>query len=388
MKTRKIKSIRRRPVKVYNLSVRDNRNYFANSILTHNCDDPHSAQEALSDARRKSAVNWWDNTMATRMVDPETAVKVIIMQRLHELDLSGHLLARDLGYEHLCLPAEYEGVNRCFTSLGFVDPRKEMDEPLHPGRFNAGQLRELKAELDLPYTIAGQLQQRPAPLEGGMVKWEWFRRYTNTPPKGEYLTRVQVWDTAVKPDELVNAPWVCGTWDVFHNGFYLLDVVRKWMDYPAGRDEAKRLARRWNPSVIVIEDKATGSSLIQELGQDPKFRFSVLGFEPEGDKVTRLAVESTAIEGGLVHLPEDAPWLKDFRSEVTAFPKSATKDQVDMLSMFLKFSRRLVPELQASPLDERGDPNLWEQEVPVERPWDHYSGTGERPSRAFGRMDW
>jgi len=134
------------------------------------CDDPNNVNEVESDGVRKSTNDWFDVVMSTRVNDPKTTAKVVVMQRCHEQDLSGHLLERG-GWEHLCLPAEYEG-SRHVTSIGWSDPRKEHAELLWPERFGPMEMEDLKRSLG-SYAAAGQLQQRPSPAEGGMIKRHW-----------------------------------------------------------------------------------------------------------------------------------------------------------------------------------------------------------------------
>ena len=129
-------------------------------------DDPHNVIEAESDVQRQAVLHWWDQSMSTRGNDPRTVCHLVVMQRLHENDLTGHLLEQG-GYEHLCLPMEFEPGRRCVTSLGWQDPRKREDELLCPKRFGRVEVDELKRRLGL-YGTAGQLQQRPAPLDGGL----------------------------------------------------------------------------------------------------------------------------------------------------------------------------------------------------------------------------
>lgn len=299
-------------------------------------DDPHNTREALSKTKRESVVIWWDHAMRSRLNNPSTGSIVGIMQRVHEEDWSAHVL-KDNGFEHLYLPMEFEKNRACTTSIGFRDPRRREGELLNHQRFDRKWCKREKAIVG-SYVWAGQYQQHPAPLGGGLVKLSWFRRY-GTLPKGASVLRVsQFWDTAQKADELLNAPWVCGTWLSTCDGYYLAEVFRDWLDYPAGRHMVYALAQKWNPNEIVIENKSTGQSLLQELEGLP-----AIPCEPEGDKVMRLACETAAIEAGLVYLPDvakvKAPWLFDFESEISAFPKSQFKDQADMLSMALKFFR-------------------------------------------------
>ena len=109
-------------------------------------DDPHTVDQAESDAERTAAVEWWNGSMSTRLNDPSKGHKVVIQQRLHESDLTGDLLQRG-GYAHLCLPAEFEPDRRCGTSIGWQDPRTEAGELLCPQRFNHAALEEYKTAL-------------------------------------------------------------------------------------------------------------------------------------------------------------------------------------------------------------------------------------------------
>ena len=124
--------------------------------------------------------------MSTRVNDPKTAAKVVVMQRCHQRDLSGHLLEQG-GWEHLCLPAEYEN-SRQVTSIGFADPRTEHGELLWPERFGPTEIESLKRSLG-SYATAGQLQQRPSPAEGGILKRHWWRYWQ---PRGMNLPPVEV----------------------------------------------------------------------------------------------------------------------------------------------------------------------------------------------------
>lgn len=295
-------------------------------------DDPHNAREAMSQAKRESTLIWWDETMSTRLNDPKTGAHVIVMQRLHEKDLSGHILEQG-GYEHLCLPAEYEPEGARVTCIGWEDPRKNEGELLWPDRFGPAELAMLKRSLG-SHAAAGQLQQRPVPAEGGMVKLAWFKRFT-TPPANPVMI-VQSWDTAQKAKQ-INDPWVCGTWLVTETGWYLVEVLRRRMEYPEGRRTAIAHAAKWKPDAILIEDKSSGSSLIQELRTETSL--PVIAIEPENDKITRMSVQTPKIEAGRVYLPDasadDAEWLADYETELCRFPLVTHDDQTDMTSQFL-----------------------------------------------------
>ena len=150
-------------------------------------DDPHSVDQAESDAERQGAIEWWNGSMATRLNDFATGHKVVIQQRLHEADLTGDLLQKG-GYELLCLPAECEPQRRSTTSIGWADPRRESGALLWPERVTPEDLEELKRTLG-SYRYAGQYQQRPAPAEGGIFKRFWWRYWR---PAEVQLPEVQV----------------------------------------------------------------------------------------------------------------------------------------------------------------------------------------------------
>jgi predicted phage terminase large subunit-like protein len=306
------------------------------------CDDPHKAEDAHRDTTRESVLVWWDETMSTRLNDPKTGCKVIVQQRLHQEDLAGHVLQQG-GYEHLNLPMRYEPTTYV-SALGWSDPRTKDGELLWPERFGEKEVAALETILGT-YGAAGQLQQRPAPLGGGMVKIEWFKRYGVPPAK--FTRIVQSWDTANKAKEL-NDPWACTTWGETENGYYVLDCFTRRMEYPEGKRTVINLAEKWKPSAIIIEDKSSGMSLLQDLKRDTKL--PVLPIEPEADKVTRMAVESPTIESGRVWLPETAPWLFDFETEMSSFPNAAHDDIVDSVSQALKWFTKRRSGFQMAPV--------------------------------------
>ena len=303
-------------------------------------DDPHDPKKAMfSLAALKEVIDWWDNTMVSRLNSPKTDATVIIHQRVHELDLTGHELRNHPGkYEHLCIPMRYDGIRRR-TCLGEYDPRTNLGELLWAERFGEHEVQALERSLGT-YGVAAQLQQQPAPLGGGLIKLAWFSEYGAPPARFDRV--VQSWDTAQK-DEVLNAFSVCETWGLVGAAHYLLDVYREQVDYPRLKRDAIDLAaldrqRYGRLDAVLIEDKASGISLIQDLRRTKGYAAPVLAIEPEGDKLTRAATCSPTIEAGLVFLPEHAVWRPEFESEVTKFPNSATKDQVDALSQYLNWS--------------------------------------------------
>jgi predicted phage terminase large subunit-like protein len=316
------------------------------------CDDPNNVNEVESDSVRKSTNDWFDVVMSTRVNDPKTAAKVVVMQRCHEQDLSGHLLEQGV-WEHLCLPAEYEGA-RPATSIGWGDPRTEHGELLWPDRFGAAEIESLKRSLG-SYAAAGQLQQRPSPAEGGLLKRHWFRYWQL--PGANYPSVVvqssdgtlqsvapttftvhdeliQSWDCSFK--DLATSDYVVGqVWTRAGGDFLLLHQERAKMDCPATVQAVRRISNRFPMTIAkLIEDKANGSAVIQMLAHEIP---GILPINPEGGKVARAAAVSPLIEAGNVYLPHPqfAPWVNDFIEECAAFPNGAHDDQVDAMSQAL-----------------------------------------------------
>lgn len=305
-------------------------------------DDPHDAIAAMySDLDRRRVLDAYDQKLANRLTDPKKAAKVIVMQRLHPEDLTGHVLGQE-EWTHVMLPMEYEPA-RAFVSAWGMDPREEEGELFWPERFGRETVDKEKRRLGTFGTKA-QLQQQPVPIGGTLVDMKWFKRYKTPPAKFDMIA--VFWDTAQKDKEL-NDPWAGGVWGRVGQDLYLLYVLNRRMNYPTGKRMVQSLNDQWKPHVTVIEDKSTGSSLIQELSKE----MTILPFEPEGDKVTRMSVESPTIEAGLVYLPEVAAWLPDYEGEIASFPASTTKDQVDMTSMALKWFREHSTYLQATAFD-------------------------------------
>lgn len=292
-------------------------------------DDPHNPRQAMSDVARVAALDWFDQTFSSRLNDKKRGAIVVVMQRLHARDLTGHLLDKG-GWRQLSLPAEAE--RRTIIDFGGVRIRRMPGELLHPAREGPAEIARAKRELG-SYAFAAQYQQRPTPLEGGIVKAAWFRRYRVAPAHPRRI--VQSWDTAHKAGAL-NDPAVCGTWAETETGFYLLEVVRRRMEYPELKRTAKSLAGKWAPDAVLIEDKASGQSLVQDLRAETSL--PVIALRPVADKLTRMSTTSPAIEAGRVFLPDSAPWLNDYEAEMTGFPNGAHDDQVDMTSQFLRWA--------------------------------------------------
>lgn len=293
-------------------------------------DDPLNAAQATSETERERANTWFDQSFSSRLDDKEDGVIVVVMQRLHADDLSGHLLAKG-GWEHLCIPAVAE--TRTVIDFGRIKRVREPGDVLHPERESAEAIERQKVEMG-SYAYAGQYQQRPAPAEGGIFKFEWFKRYRQL--QETYDQIVQSWDTAYKPGQ-INDPSVCTTWGMRPDGHDLLHVLVKRLEYPQLKSTAVSHAADWGANAVLIEDKASGQSLIQDLRRETQL--PVIAITPKGDKLTRASAVSATIEAGKVSLPEHAAWLTDFEIELMTFPNAPHDDQVDSLSQYLEWAR-------------------------------------------------
>lgn len=304
-------------------------------------DDPHKADEVASDVKRQAVSDWWDQTMTTRLNDRETGVLGVIMQRLHEQDLTGHLLEK--GYYHLCLPAEYE------PSHPFVwpdDPRTRPGEPLWPQRMNSVQLAELKQDLG-SYAAAGQLQQRPAPLEGGILKRPWWRYYRELP----HLTRVTISVDTTFKDKATSDFVVAQAWGAHQANRYLIKQVRGRWDLVETVRQVKDLAthmRTVHPSLpmeVLVENTANGPEIIAELRRHIQ---GVIPIKPRGDKTQRALAITPQLEAGNIFVPGTPNpdgtgpdttltpgWVQDLIEECASFPNGAHDDQVDSLTQAL-----------------------------------------------------
>lgn len=295
-------------------------------------DDPHKPEDAASDVRRRSVIEWFRSTLLSRLNDPKTGAIILIQQRVHEGDLAGVLL-KERGWVHLDLPAIAEEKTVIELGNGRHIKREEGDL-LHPDRLPQDLLDRRREELG-SYIFAAQYQQRPAPLGGGMVKWEWFPTYDTPPAQGLGDQLVQSWDTASKAEE-ANDYSVCTTWLVRRNReAWLLDVLRQKLEFPELRRRLINHAGYWKPSLILIENAGSGTHLIQDLKRST--RYNIRSIVPKHDKETRLMSVTPVIEGGRIAIPKEAPWLADLRRELMIFPKGRHDDQVDSVSQFLSW---------------------------------------------------
>lgn len=281
-------------------------------------DDPHKADEATSDTMRANVIDWYQNTIQSRTNSPDTPI-IVIMQRLHEDDLAGWLLGGGTGeaWEHLCIPV-----------------LNEADEALWPAKHDRDELARMEATS--AYVFAGQYMQRPSPLGGGIFKTAWWQYY-NPAALPKVRRVIQSWDTSFKTKEQ-NDYSVCTTWADCENGYYLIDLYKAKAEFPELKRIAISLAAKHHPHALLVEDKASGQSLIQELQRESKL--PVVPIKVDTDKVTRAFAVTPIIESGRVYLPEGAPWLADYIGSLAAFPNASHDDDVDSTTQALNYLAR------------------------------------------------
>lgn len=300
-------------------------------------DDPHSPRSVRSEVKREDQIEWIDTEFFTRVNDPKTVAKIVIMQRLDEKDATAHLLAQG-GWEHLMLPAEYDPARRCVTCLGWEDPRTKEGQPLWPERFDTPDLERV---LKLPMgskAWAGQGQQRPAPQEGNIVKRAWWKFYREAP--GD-LDKVGIAGDLTFKDTEKSDFVALLTWGRRGANKYLLDIDHEQMDFNEQLRRFARMCSKWpNATAKWIEDAANGAALVAMV---KKTIPGVIPVSPQGSKIARAEAIAPQIEAGNIYLPDPtyqphidsglAQKVLDFIEEWAVFPNGANDDRVDASSL-------------------------------------------------------
>ena len=316
-------------------------------------DDPLDAKDANSPVAREKANRWLDEAYANRLNNPAVGTRVIIMQRLHEEDVSGHVIAQG-GYHVVCLPMEFEQ-NHPYRYPG--DPRTQEGELLFPKRFPREVLDYEFKRLG-PVGYAGQMQQRPTAKEGNLFKladWRFYRMAASDPQVGKRPRGCTDAPAVVLPEnfdqiwtswdmnfrEATDNDYVAGgVWARFRGNFYLLARFHRRVGFRgalvavrefSNRRFGKRNRRARNH---LIEDKANGSAIVEILKDEIP---GIKAVTPEGGKFSRAEAISPLMESGNVYLPDSAPWLDEYCGEHAVFPKGAHDDEVDQTSQALVY---------------------------------------------------
>ena len=337
-------------------------------------DDPHGAQAAQSDVMRNSDLEWFDMVWSTRLNNPKTDAMVTVMQRLHERDISGHIIEDIKGWEHICIPAEWDGKSRK-TVIGPYDPRKVKGELICPERFGKKEITNLKQLLGA-YGTAGQLQQDPVPSQGGILKIDCFEMWPATSglPPFEYI--LQSYDCAFT-EKTTGDPTACTVWAMFtHKGerhAMLIDAWDEHLSYPDLRAKAIKdwtteyggmtkdspYSRARRPDRILVEAKASGQSLLQDLRLA---KVPAVGYNPGlADKVSRAHQAAPTLELGLLWIPESGKnpgqhvsWAAPFLKQLGKFPVAEHDDYVDTFTQAIIYLKndRWFELPQAKDIDE------------------------------------
>lgn len=316
-------------------------------------DDPLSVDDATSEAALLAAETTFREALPTRVNNDESAI-VVIMQRLHEKDTSGIILAERLPYVHLMLPMRFEPSRRCVTPI-FEDPRKTEGELMFPERFTEAAVNELEKTLG-DYATAGQLQQRPSPAGGGILKIDHFQLW----PANQDLPVIEYVVQSVDPaftEKTTGDPTAFTSWGIFSHkgkrGALLLDVWAEHLGYPQLRS---KLVEEWHTvygktdgrkgkkaDALLIEQKASGQSLIQDLRQA---NLPALPYLPTTDKVSRAHQAAPILELDILWIPESrndpgkpVTWARAFLKELEQFPNAEHDDMVDSFTQSIIYLR-------------------------------------------------
>lgn len=341
-------------------------------------DDPHNVKQSESDVERAAAPKWFDGTLSSRGLVHDAAT-IVIMQRLHKADLSGHIEV-SAGYangewDHLVIPMEYEE-QRDYpkTRLGYKDPRKREGDLLWPKLFTPAKVASLKATLG-EYRAAGQLQQRPSPDGGGILKRDKFHLWPAKKMLPDFLFVVQSYDTAFT-EKTANDPTACSVYGIFeYAGKRQVMILDAWRDWLAYSDVKKRMMDDFkgakyggvkddvlHPSrkadLMLIEEKGSGISLIQDMR---RARLLVHNYNPgNASKTTRAHLASSVMDQDCVWVLESKKepglpitWVRDLIAECELFPNDEHDDYVDTLTqtlIYLSTTEHL--EMPALPVEE------------------------------------
>jgi len=299
-------------------------------------DDPIKADDAQSDTRRRSVNDWYDNTLRSRLNSQETGAIIIVMQRLHADDLVAHVQQTE-AWDVLSLPAiaEQDETYQISTPYGRKKIRRKVGEVLQPSLLSEATLDAQRRAMT-EYNFTAQYQQNPQPPAGIIVKRDWIAFYDPHELPQKFDQVVQSWDTANKDSELANFT-VCTTWGKTNRNMYLLDVFRRRLTFPDLKRAVRTQADQHKADVVLIEDKASGTSLIQELKADGFWRAQAAP-TLDGDKIMRLHSQTAKIEGGYALFPRKASWLDNYLHELTGFPNAKHDDQVDSTVYALAWS--------------------------------------------------
>jgi predicted phage terminase large subunit-like protein len=326
-------------------------------------DDLNDAQDALSEASLEGTLSYWNTVLRTRLNNPKTGAFIVIQQRLAENDVTGHILEKNAeDWVHVMIPMRYEPERSFHTVIGWKDPRTEPGELMWPERFGETEVKSLETDLG-PWAACGQLQQRPEPKGGGIIKREWWKlwEHDSYPPMDFVLATL---DTAYTEDQM-NDPSGMIIWGIFSGDvkaattrIVAQDGAPRRMDQTysefaphvmcmygwTARLEIHELVEKvvqtcvkLKVDLLMIENKASGISVAQEIRRLYwRERFGVELFDPKSqDKVARLYSVQHLFAEGIIYGP-DRPWMEQIITQVGAFPRAKHDEFADLTSMGLR----------------------------------------------------
>lgn len=327
-------------------------------------DDPNAANDVASEAQLQGTIDWWTTAMPTRANDLSLSAWIVIQQRLAENDLTGHILEHEGedGWTHLCLPGRYEPERSYHTVIGWKDPRTEPGQLLWPERFSEEELKRLERRMG-PYVFAGQIQQRPEPKGGGIIKREWYRLWDrDTYPPMDF---VLAWlDTAYTEDKMrdpsgmiiwgvfcgdtqANTTLIVGpdgqplrpssTFSEFAPRIMMMYAWSEHLELHQLVEKSAQIGAKMKVDLLCIENKASGISVAQEIRRlYSREKFGVELCDPKSqDKAARLYSVQHLFAEGIIHAP-DRPWAETVMKQVGMFPNAAHDEYADCTSGALR----------------------------------------------------
>lgn len=290
-------------------------------------DDPLDPNKISSEVEKKNAIAWLDGTLSMRKVDKDLTPTILIMQRLAEDDPAGHILSKYNDVLHLCLPGE-------ITGLDNVKPKK-LEKYYQNGIFDVNRLsRDTldKSRIKLGSRgYSNQILQHPAAAEGTIWKREWWGFYDSF-PETRQLRSFHSYDTDFGKNAATNGAVFAVEYE---NGVYITGIYEKSLEFPQLEQMVIDKYHNNPCTHCLIEDKASGQSLLQVLQQTSKV--PVIPIKPMSDKVTRSYAATPLVENGKVYLPKNAPWVKKFIDMMAGFPDIKSKDVADAFSQLINY---------------------------------------------------
>ena len=295
-------------------------------------DDPHNPSHIHSPTRRQNVIDWYEQTFSSRLNNKKKGSIVLVMQRLHEQDLVGYLLSNSPKSWHLLkLPVctDEDIIYECGKRIY----RYTQGENLHNLRYDDDILEKIRDEMGRE-NFAAQYMQEPIDVSASILKSEDICFYEKLDKEPDYI--VQSWDTAIKTSETSDYS-VCTTWAIIGENYYLMNMLRAKLPYPELKNKVKELHNSFKPRFILIEDHASGQSIIQDLRAEGMQH--LIPIKQKLDKITRFASTVPLFQASVVKFP-NCNWVKSLINELVRFPNEKHDDMVDSVSQFLCYMKK------------------------------------------------